>query len=107
SGGSQIAECSPAAGFCGGTPNRTPRADRLRLGAAGTPPVAFPDGASAIRFASNLNADLRVDFFGSAPTVDFTVNYGSAHQVAIPDGCHAAIVHRDDAGSQPVSVVVS
>jgi hypothetical protein len=106
-GGSKIDESLLAAGFFGATPTRKHREDPMLLDPGGTTPVAFPDGAKGLRFASNLNAELRVDFYGHAPTTDFTVNYGSAHQVPIPDGCHAAIVHRDDTGSQPVSVVVS
>jgi hypothetical protein len=107
--GSKIDESLLAAGFFGAAPRpaRKHREDPMLLDPGGVTPVAFPDGAKGLRFASNLNAKLRVDFYGHAPTVDFAINYGAAHQVPIPDGCHAAIVHRDDAGSQPVSVVVS
>jgi hypothetical protein len=107
-GGSKIDESLLAAGFFGGTPKpvRKHLEDPMLLLTGEPTPVAFPDGASHIRFASGKAASIRVDFW-KGPTATFTVGYGEAHQVPIPDGAHGAFVHRDDDGTQAVSVAVS
>jgi hypothetical protein len=107
-GGSQIDESLLAAGFFGPAPKpaRKHLEDPMLLLAAEPTPVAFPDGASHIRFASGKAASIRVDFW-KGPTATFTVAYGEAHQVPIPAGAHGAFIHRDDGGTQAVSFAVS
>ena len=77
----------------------------LNSGAGAQTPVALPDGATAVRFFSQAAATVTVDLRGGLPQQTLTLGYSLAHQVAIPAGTHAIVVHRVDAGTNDVSFV--
>ena len=107
-GGSKIDESLLAAGFFGTAPKpaREDMEDPMLLLTAEPTPITWGNGAKHLRFASGKEADLRVDFW-TGPTATFKIAYGTAHQIPIPDGAAGGLIHRDDDGTQAVSVAVS
>jgi hypothetical protein len=77
---------------------------------AGAYPIALPTAATGVRFFSNAAAHLRVDVRdGSTPT-EFDLSFDSAHNVLVPSGVNAIVVHRDetsDTGPNDVSYAIN
>lgn len=109
--GTKIDESLLAGDFFGPPPRPRPRLQEepmlLNKGQGARTPVALPTGTKSVRFFSNMAAEIRVDTRSSKGTVDLKLGYDSAHHVEIPDGIHAIVVHRVDAGDNDVSCAVS
>lgn len=79
----------------------------LNRGAAAKTPIALPDGATSVRFFASDTAQLSVDLRDGKPHTTVDLAYGTARVVAVPQGVHAIVAHRVDAGTNDVSAAVS
>lgn len=78
----------------------------LNRGNGAETPIAIPKGSSALRFVPSGTAEIRVEFHGKgAQQLNLSWGAGS-HRVDVPDGVHAALVFRADAGAGDVAVAV-
>jgi len=80
----------------------------LNQGEGAITPIAIPNGAKRLRFASNSEATLHADFgpdHGGSRAIE--VAYMAASGVAIPDGAIEAVVHRIDGGLNQVACTVT
>jgi hypothetical protein len=86
----------------------SPKEDPMLLnrGNGAETPIAIPKGTAALRFVPSGTAEIRVEFHGKgAQQLNLSWGAGS-HRVDVPDGVHAALIFRADAGAGDVSVAV-
>jgi hypothetical protein len=78
----------------------------LKQGKGAKTPIALTKDAKAVRFFSNLAAEVDVDVRDGNPMHNLKLGYDSAHTVDIPADVHAIVAHRVDDGDNDVSAVV-